>query len=272
MLSKILNEPLLHFFALGLLMFFFLGTSGEQKDPPPDNEIRISKNIEEELNFQFKATRKRLPTDIEFSELLENFVREEILVREALKLNLDNNDQAIRIRLREKLESIDSATVQISEPTSDELLAFFREHELMYATGGQVSFEQIFIGQSPVKKVINATRKVIESNASPETIGKPSSKSFRMIKSTKRAVNDSFGPAFFTALLPLKIDAWSGPIKSSLGMHFVRITDRLNPEPPPLNQIRNRVIADWHRFKKKEILDLAYKQYRDNYTITSLKN
>ena len=58
----------------------------------------------EKLAAQWQGQTRRLPDANELDALVEGYVREEILVREARRLNLDQDDVIIRRRLAQKYE------------------------------------------------------------------------------------------------------------------------------------------------------------------------
>ena len=102
-LRRLLREPLLHFLAIGGLIFV-LFTALAGPDPGPADAIVIGPERIEQLAKGFQAVWRRPPTDDELLTLIDGFVREEIYYREALALGLDRNDTMVRRRLRQKME------------------------------------------------------------------------------------------------------------------------------------------------------------------------
>ena len=109
MLAKFLKEPLLHFLIIGLGLFVLNGfINGSVSDDPRvitvDRPALLTymqyrskafdpKRVEEALDSMDEKTRGRL---------IEEYVREEALHREALALELERNDYIIKKRLIQK--------------------------------------------------------------------------------------------------------------------------------------------------------------------------
>src|SRR5688572_139179 len=102
-----LREPLLHFLLLGAVLFFvYAALNRHRADADPQT---IVVNREKLLTFiqyrsrAFDATRfnnllESLPEE-ELRKLIQSYVREEALYREAKALQLDKNDYVARLRL-----------------------------------------------------------------------------------------------------------------------------------------------------------------------------
>ena len=70
------KEPLLHFLALGALIFFVYGVVA--KEEVDENEIFVSRGQQENLVNTFSRTWQRLPTPEEYQGLLRDYIREEV--------------------------------------------------------------------------------------------------------------------------------------------------------------------------------------------------
>lgn len=100
-MRQLLTEPLVHFLAVGALLFLLFGLTSESADEPADR-ILVSNGDVERLSAQFARTWMRPPSEAELAGLIDGFVREEIYYREALALGLDRDDPLVRQRMRQK--------------------------------------------------------------------------------------------------------------------------------------------------------------------------
>ncbi|HEV8199314.1 MAG TPA: hypothetical protein VGS03_04775 [Candidatus Polarisedimenticolia bacterium] len=101
---RFLREPLVHFLLLGALLFGVHALiSGEA---PRRDVVVVTRGRIDGLVAQFAATHGRPPDTAERSGLIQDWVREEILCREAVALGLDREDAVIRDRLRQKMEFV----------------------------------------------------------------------------------------------------------------------------------------------------------------------
>ena len=83
-----MNLRILVFFAIGLLIFFLdIGFNAEQDS----KDIYISDQELTSLLSAWKSQVGRPPSDEEIVSIINNFVQEEILYREALLLELDQD-------------------------------------------------------------------------------------------------------------------------------------------------------------------------------------
>ena len=97
-----MNLRILVFFAIGLLIFFLdIGFNSEQNS----KDIYISDQELTSLLSAWQSQVGRPPSDEEIVNIINNFVQEEILYREALLLGLDQEDRIIKRRLAQKLLS-----------------------------------------------------------------------------------------------------------------------------------------------------------------------
>ena len=72
---------------------------------------------------------------------INNLVNEEILYREALKLELDKNDRIIKRRLAQKVEFLKQDDRQ---PSSADLEKFYNENQSKYVVEDLFSFSHYF--------------------------------------------------------------------------------------------------------------------------------
>ena len=117
-MKKLVREPLFHFLVLGAALF---AVSLWKKDRADGDSRRIvvTQARIRQLTTGFARTQKRPPTDQELAGLVQDFVREEIFVREATAMGLDRDDPIIRHRLRQKFEFVTEDALATAAPTDD---------------------------------------------------------------------------------------------------------------------------------------------------------
>ena len=81
---------------------------------------------------QFARTWQRAPSKEELQALIDDEVRTEVYVREAMKLGLDQNDTIIRRRLRQKMEFLNESQFPNKSPAESELEAYFTANSKQY--------------------------------------------------------------------------------------------------------------------------------------------
>ena len=144
-MSRLIRDPLLHFLLGGVLLFVLYGFVGEGSEPP--DRIVVGGPEVERLATTFARTWMRPPTRSELDGLIDDFITEEILYRQALEIGLDQNDLVIRRRLRQKMEFL-AQDLARSEANDDELREFLAAHAETFLKPDLWSFQQVIASKS----------------------------------------------------------------------------------------------------------------------------
>ena len=116
-----MNLRILVFFVIGLLIFFLdIGFNAEQDS----KDIYISDQELTSLLSAWQSQVGRPPSDEEIVSIINNFVQEEILYREALLLELDQEDRIIKRRLAQKITFLKQETIP-DDPSARRIRKFF---------------------------------------------------------------------------------------------------------------------------------------------------
>jgi hypothetical protein len=130
------REPLVHFLALGaglFLLYAFVG-GGEA---PTGQRIVVDRAAQQALEASFRTTWQRAPSEAELEGLIDEYVRETILYREAIALGLDRDDAIVRQRMRQKLELLAESRAELLAPEQPELEAWLRAHPERFRREGR---------------------------------------------------------------------------------------------------------------------------------------
>lgn len=143
-----LREPLLHFLLLGGGLFLVFRFAADRATETPatmapasasvsgEREIVITPGLVENLTVSYERSNGRKPTAAELQVAIDEFVREEVLCREARGLGLDRDDTQVRRRLRQRMEFAAEATVSPTPPGDAELEAFLRAQAARFREPG----------------------------------------------------------------------------------------------------------------------------------------
>lgn len=127
--TKLLKEPLLHFLLIGVGLFFLFSQLNSDEEVSDTQQIIVNKSKLEVLSSTFMEENSIPPTDKEIQELLENYIREEVLSREAIAIGLDQDDRIIRHRLAQKMQYLFEDVAIVEEPSDEILKAYFQENK-----------------------------------------------------------------------------------------------------------------------------------------------
>jgi hypothetical protein len=254
----LLKEPLLHFLVLGAALFTAYGVFNRELPAPP-GEIIVSAGQIEHLAARFAQFQQRPPTTEELKGLIDQYVREEVLSREAMKLGLDRDDSIIRRRLQQKMEFVATDLATADEPTEAELAAWLAEHPDDFRQGPRFSFRHIYLNPDKRGDRFDADLAQLLTDLQQDgTQADVQARGDRFLlphewaDAPQRAVAAQFGPEFAGQLAGVKTGEWTGPIRSGYGVHLVLLTARTDSHLPPLDEVRESVTRDVMRARRLE--------------------
>ena len=274
-LRKLIREPLIHFLLLGAVIFFIAGRSRSIGVSSGDKIVVTQSHIES-IVVGFSRTWMRPPTQEEMQGLVDDYVREEVLYREAKAWGLDQDDIIIRRRMRQKFEFLSEDRAARSGPPSEqELEAYLRQHADKYREEPHFTFEHIFFNREKRGKSAEADAKAVLARLTGkngavidlEKLGDAFLLPFRFEKVSTGETARLFGENFGKQLLAVETGNWAGPLESNYGLHLVRIDEREPETTPPLANVRKAVLRDLLNERRKQELDAQYAKLRARYTI-----
>lgn len=267
-MRRLLREPLLHFAVLGAALFgayaFVRG------DASPTTEIVVSGDQLAAIEAQFRATWQRPPTEAEMQALVERQVRDEVLFREGLAMGLDRDDPVIRNRVKQKMEFVAEDSL-VPEPTEADLAEYLEQHRADFEIPAAVTFEQVFFdperrGKGLDADVAAALAALTRGRSASET-GDRTQLPSGMARAMPADVTASFGTEFTTAIATIPVGVWQGPVRSSFGLHLVRVSWRGTATVPTLADARDVVTREWTRARTLEVRRTFYESLRARYTV-----
>jgi parvulin-like peptidyl-prolyl cis-trans isomerase-like protein len=265
---KLLAEPMLHFLVIGITVFAAYrwmapGDSGGRR-------IVITQGVVDDLVTQHVAVRGREPSTTELNYLIESYVRDEILYREGVRLGLERDDIVVKRRVRQKIEMIAEEDASTRAPSDADLSAYLVANQARFVQPAIVTFEQVFIGEStsgPGVHAVAFTREALRKGGDPEELGKPTLLPHQMTRTPADLVARDFGASFAAALEKVPVGEWVGPIDSSFGAHYVRVSDRTPAVAPQLAAVRDHVVREWENERRQRARNDAYTKMRGEYQV-----
>jgi len=269
-MRQFLKEPLLHFVLLGAALFAAHGlvAGGGSRARA---EIVVTPGRIEHLATTVRRTWQRPPTPAELKGLIDDHVTEEILYREALALGLDENDTVIRRRLRQKMEFVAEDFATSAAPTDQELRDFLRDNAERFAADPRYTFRHAFLSADRADALESDAEALLAELRADGHDADIASKGDRLLLAAAfrdelaRAIDAQLGRGFAEKLDDAPIDAWSGPFRSSYGLHLVHLTDRTPARTPELDEVRAAVerelLAERREDANRAFLDALLAKY-----------
>jgi len=270
--SRVLREPLTHFLILGAALFI-LYANVSNSTVEQAGRIIVDASQVQVLADQFQRTWMRPPTRQELQGLTEDFVKEEVLYREALALGLDQNDLIIRRRMRQKMEFLNADIVEQQQPQDTELQAWLDEHADRYAAPGRTSFEQLFFGtdedEAATRVRANAALQQLTSTTGtdPHSLGDATLLPPSQQLASSKDIGRVFGETFTAAVAAAPVGIWSGPYRSTYGIHLLHITQRTPARQSTLDEVHSQVERDWYTQQRLAADERFYATLRARYTV-----
>jgi PPIC-type PPIASE domain len=273
LLKRLFREPLLHFFALALIIFAVYDVFGSTTGGRPDSIVVTVSRIER-IAAVFALTWQRPPSTEELKALIDDYVKEEIYEREALALGLDKDDAVIRRRLRQKMEFINESGVDAVAPTDADLEAYLVSHPDEFEIDPLLAFQQVFLSRQrhgdQIDRDADSVRETLRANPSADMaeFGDGSLLPSELPLTNKASISQTFGPEFAEAINNVSPGEWTGPIKSGFGVHIVRVLKRQAGRLPALGEIRDAVMREWSNANRQKLDDAKFNELLKRYRVT----
>lgn len=287
-MKRLLKEPLVHFLAAGLGLFVLFGlvnrTTEDDGDPKVivvDRDALLTFVQYRTKTFEPSVAEARLDklSEEELERLIDDYVREEVLHREALALGLDRDDYVIRRRLVQKVEFITEGFAEASSAVDEAALRrYFDANKDDYYVEPYVTFTHVFFeteDRSREEARALAKKKLAELNRDKVLFSEAPQHGERFlyhvnyVERTPEYVASHFGVEMEKALFELSPDdeVWVGPFDSPYGVHLVMLTTNEPGREPALEEIKGRVIDDARRAAVRERTAEAIDDIVDAYDV-----
>jgi hypothetical protein len=268
-----LKEPLLHFFALGAVLFVLFGWLNRDAMEAPD-EVVVDQARMENLAAQFEQAWQRPPSPEELRGLIDGWVREEIMYREGIALGLDVNDTVVRRRVAQKVEFIADGAMP-ANPTEEELEEWLVSNMHRYRIEPAYTLEQVYF--NPARHGDELRARLSELGPTLGTAATAPDGDATLLPGSLRAARTSevvrtFGAEFADALADLPAGEWQGPVESVYGLHLVRIEEKVPGREPTLAEVRDAVERDWSAAQSEKLNEAFYQAVKKRYIVRMAGN
>lgn len=283
-----------------------LPRGGPRNHPEGDRpRIRLEAAAIDRLVEQFEQRHREAATPSVRRALIRSWVEQELLFREALRLGLDRGDSSVSRRLLEKYRPLATDPAKPDADLIDEARALGwvendvvirrilvermsrllrhdpdgvvsqEEIDAAIATRGRapadpptLDFEHLYLGserpEAPSDSESPAAARPIQAIES-QSQAFPLGLAFQA--QSQLRVASRFGAEFAAHLFAAPIGAWRGPVASTYGWHFVRVTRVREAAPHPEQETRTWAIRTVSRKHAEERLRRHLDQLSRNYAI-----
>jgi len=271
-IKKLLKEPLVHFLALGAIIFGLNAWRQKAKpNAPGAARIEVTAAVIDRLRAGYERQFSQSPDAEELRGLVTAHIREEVLCREALALRLDRDDTIVRRRLAQKMEFLTEDIATAATPEDAAVREFFEKNAVRYAQPGRVTFRHIYFNKEKrgqgTTAAATAALAALEKGASDEAFGDSFLHGYEFADREQDDVVAAFGVEFARQLAAQPIGMWRGPVASSYGLHLVRVDDRQEPRAENFAEVRQTVARDFNDERRRRANAEVFEKLRQRYHV-----
>lgn len=288
--ARVLREPLVHFMLIGACLFGLISWFAPDSEKSSRQIVVTQDRLLEFMQYRNQtfsgAARTRLDemlsamTPSQRSALIEDYVREEVLHREALALGLDDTDYVIRRRLAQTMEYILRGTPDTDLPPPDdaELEKYFLANIARYESPSRVSLRHVYFeSDSADRSAEDRARSVLEAlRAQRISFEEALARSDRFpyfqdyADEPRPLIESHLGPSVADAAFDAPQNpSWQGPYRSRGGIHLIQVTRRTAPKTPDFASVKEVVVNDWRTAKTEERLEARIRGLIGEYRVES---
>jgi hypothetical protein len=285
MIARFIKEPLLHFLVGGLALFFVYEAiaptdMGEDENTIIVDEATLLSFVKYRTrNFDDAAARNRVAalSDKALDTLIQDYIREEALHREAIALAMDDDDYIIRRRLVQKVEYIAQGLAEdVAAPSQQDVEAFYTAQSAQYAIDPSLTFTHIYFsaerhGWEEARQLVTLKHaELMQGNVGFSEAGQHGDHfpyHLNYVDRTPDYIASHFGQPMAEALLgqTAGTKTWLGPFRSDHGTHLVMLTRNVAAHTPALEEIRSQVYQDVVRAQIKERTERSIQDIIDRF-------
>ncbi len=258
-MNKLLREPMTHFVVLAGLLFGVYGLSslggGEL--------LEVSQGDIDARIFMRELATGREVTEEEREQITALHIEEQILVREAVRLELDN-DARIHDMLAQKMRHVLSGDV--IQPSDAELRAYYDANRDRYTTLETVDVVELVFDSrdDPAQEALALLAAGAEAE---EILALEPGTDSPLPRVSRLDLMNIFSEAFSEQVFAAQINDWVGPYVSNRGQHWLRVIARDEAELADFGEIIDRVRLDWIATEEDRLLQIEVDRLWDDYVI-----
>ena len=271
---RVLKDPLLHFLVLAAGIFVLSHLFSKTPSASDQDAIVVSEQRIKSLILGFERTWQRPATQQEVDAFIEDYLKEEVLYREALAMGLDKDDTLIRRRLRQKLEFIAEDMANAIEPTDQQLQQYLDDNPDSYHVERSATFSHVFLSRERRGDSLDgdaaellAKLQATDGFVNPAQFGDPSLLPHYQESLHESEIANLFGRGFGGKLLAVDTGLWVGPIESAYGLHLVWLHEKTEGRMPTLHEVREAVWRDWYAARRASSKEEFFQALRNKYDV-----
>jgi hypothetical protein len=274
-LTVLVTEPLVQFLIIGAMIYGAYALFGTPEEDFRDTKIHVDANRINAFISEWEARWNRPPTRQEIDGVIQSYIREDVLYRQAVEMGLNEDDPITRRRMAQKLEFLTSDLALMVQPAEGELKAFFLKNQATYQSPDRITFSHLFF--NPDRRENTALADAAEALVTLQAAGEPSTESMQngdpfmlhsdFVSVTGSEIARQMGNRFSEAVMKLQPGQWHGPVLSGYGVHLVYVFEYIASPPVTFEEVEAAVLEDW-QVNQREVFNADFlKNLKNRYEI-----
>jgi hypothetical protein len=253
---RLLSEPLTVFVAVAAIFFIVYWAITRQ-----GKVIEVPASVQASLSEDYALMTGHRPDAARKQKLIDDYVSDELLFREAIDRGIHLSDKSTKQRLIDRLRFLIAGAP--AEPNEEQLINFYAQHTRLYRTEPRITLRHVFFTDAPkdpaaILAALGAGRHVAGDEFWMGRI---------LPHYGESMIRGMFGQDFLVATRRAKLGEWVGPLRSPRGYHFVRVEAREAPRLMPYADVRDQVRQDYLTGESKAAVDAEVSKLEKDYRI-----
>jgi len=252
-LTRLFTEPLVQFLIIGACIYGAYALFGAPEEDFRNTTVHVDSARINAFISEWESRWNRSPTRDEIDGLIQSYIKEDVLYRQAVSMGLNEDDPITRRRMAQKLEFLTSDLAMMVQPSEGELEQYFSENSALYRAPDRMTFSQVFF--DPDSRGNATLVDAEQALAQLQTAGTPTEESMQVgdrimlqsdfVSVTPTEVARQMGSGFVEAVVQLEPGSWHGPVLSGYGVHLVYVYSYEKSPPAVFEEVQAAVLENW---------------------------
>ena len=258
--TRLFTEPLIQFLIIGACIYGAYAFFGTPEEDFRDTRVHVDSARINAFISEWESRWNRPPTRDEINGLIESYIKEDVLYRQAVAMGLNEDDPITRRRMAQKLEFLTSDLAMMVQPAEGELEKYFNENSEEYRAPDRMTFSQVFF--DPDTRGNQTLEDAEKALAGLKAAGAPTEESMQVgdgfmlqrdfVSVTGMEAARQMGSGFVEAVVQLEPGAWHGPVLSGYGVHLVYLYSFEKSPPAVFEEVQAPVLENWQQEKREQ--------------------
>ena len=258
-LIRLITEPLIQFLMIGACIYGAYALFGTPEEDFRDTTVHVDSARINAFISEWESRWNRPPTREEIDGLIQSYIKEDVLYRQAVAMGLNEDDPITRRRMAQKLEFLTSDLAMMVQPGEGVLEQYFEDNSEAYQTPDLMTFSQVFF--DPDSREDSTLDDAAEALIKLQVAGVPTEESMQVgdgfmlqsdfVSVTAQEAARQMGTDFVEAVVQLEPGSWHGPVLSGYGVHLVYVYNFEKSPPPVFEDVQAAVLENW-QFEQRE--------------------